>query len=248
MTDELLLLARDTAHGRTTATTHASRLRERTDADRVATAYYGTEPAHELASYSTDADRVYAVPLVASWSYAVTEGIPSGLAHLDATVHHCEPVGRNPAVTDALLDRIEAVAAESTPSVVLAGLGSSSLDRSDTVVETHAQRLRADGRFDAVTTAYLLQNPAVECARYNVSGHAVAAPVFVVETPASSEQIPAALDLDRGGLAYADPLGDHLAVTDAIYAEFQRLQAIDDTSVATTPVQPVATDGRGPVQ
>jgi sirohydrochlorin ferrochelatase len=107
-----------------------------------------------------------------------------------------------------------------------------------------------------VRSCYLLQNPAVECVRYNVeTPEAVAVPLFLARNEATDERIPAKLELDRGGIAYADPLGEHPGITDAIHAELERQRvlaggeesrgsALGTSSMRTR--RPVATDGEGP--
>lgn len=256
-TDALLLIGRETTGTQAVAETHAERLRARARVDSVHVATYEGEPVRELRAElsAIDADRTFAVPLCAAHTHETTAALPSALSFLPGEVHYCEPVGESPAVTEVLCERAEAlVPAAEDASLVLVGFGSSSKPYSRQTVEYHATRLREGTDYGEVTTCYLLQSPAVECARYSVSGErAVAVPLFVAESEATSEKIPEKLELDRGGLAYADPLGTHERVTDAIEAEVEKQRALTTrgresrTFEATLTVtrQPIATDGEG---
>jgi sirohydrochlorin ferrochelatase len=235
MTDTLLLVGR--AHTRETANRHAARLRERDVADRVRVETYDREPS-EL-DFEGDAD-TYVVPMAVAPDRDTTRGIPGALP----AARHCEPVGTSAAVTRALADRArEAVEPGEDASVALVAFGDTSMDEARRTTEKHAARLREDTGYGEVTTAYLLQNPAAECVRYNLGGdRAIAVPFFLAPCEETEEALPEKLELDRGGLAYADPLGDHEAVTDAIEAELSKARAIE---AGTAAVAPVATDGAG---
>lgn len=256
-TDALLLIGRETTGTRAVAETHAERLRARADVDSVHVATYEDEPARELRAdlSAIDAERTFAVPLCVAHTHETTRAVPSALSFVPGEVHYCEPVGRSPAITEVLRERATAqVPAREEASLVLVGFGSSSKPYSRQAVEYHATRLREGSDYGEVTTCYLLQSPAVECARYSVSGErAVAVPLFVAESVATGEEIPEKLELDRGGLAYADPLGTHERVTDAIEAELEKQRALATGGRAsgtfeatlTTTRRPVATDGEG---
>lgn len=233
MTDTLLLVGR--AHTRETAKRHATRLRDRGVADRVRVATYDREPS-EL-DVEADAD-TYVVPMAVAPDRDTTRGIPGALP----AARHCEPIGTSAAVTRALADRArETVEPGEDASVALVAFGDTSMEDARRTTEKHAARLREDSGYGEVTTAYLLQNPAAECVRYNLGGErAVAVPFFVAPCEETDEALPEKLELDRGGLAYADPLGTHEAVTDAIEAELSKARAIE---AGTAAVQPVATDG-----
>jgi len=140
---------------------------------------------------------------------------------------------------------------------VLAGFGSSSKPYHRQTANYHAARIRERTEYDAVTTCYLLQNPTVECARYDVdTGHAVAVPLFVAASEATETRIPEELELDRGGIAYADTLGTHDRLTDAIAAEVAKQRALATTNAGASALvdqlgrsaRPVATDGEGGVR
>lgn len=254
MSDALLLIARDTTQARDVVETHARRLRSSGVADAVRTAYYEHDPVHELGDEfaDVDAETVYALPTTLAHTYETTEDIPAALAECPGAVRYCEPIGRSPGVTGAIRER----AAERAPdadSLVLVGLGNSALPYGRQTVEYHASRLRDRGSYEEVVTCYLLQNPAVECARYNVTGdRPVAVPLFLAGSRATEQEIPRKLELDRGGLAYADALGTHPQITDAIRAEVETRRVLAEDArpasfeaTLTMRARPMATDGRG---
>lgn len=258
MTDEaLLLIGRRAGDARDVLETHAVRLEQRDGIDEVHVATYETEPARELREQlaGIDADHVYALPMCAAHTYDTTDGVPAALSYAPGEVHYCEPPGRSPAVTDLVVQQ----AAELSPagedvSLVLVGFGSSAKPYHRQTAEYHATRIRDQSEYEEVLTCYLLQNPAVECVRYNVScSHAVAVPLFLLRTEATEEEIPTKLELDRGGLEYGEPFGDHPRITDAIHAEVEKQRVLaterDASSfeaALTRTRQPVATDGEGP--
>jgi sirohydrochlorin ferrochelatase len=255
--DTLLLVCRD-HDGRTVTETHRERLRSRNVADEVAVASYEHEPVRELRDelQAIDADRVFAVPMSVAHSQVTTDAIPSALSYVPGTVEYCEPIGRSPAVTRAVFERATArVQAAADASLVLVGFGSSGTPFNRQAVEYHAARIRRQSAFGEVVPCYLMQNPAVECVRYNVTNdRAVATPLFVEPSAATDEEIPAKLELDRGGIEYADPLGDHRLVTDAIESELAKQRVLADAdqpapqsfeATLTAQSQPLATDGEG---
>ncbi|MES3518193.1 MAG: CbiX/SirB N-terminal domain-containing protein [Natronomonas sp.] len=243
MSDTLLLVGRK--HTRSVTETHAARLRDRDAADRVRVATYDREPAELDAGVG--GEDVYVVPMTVAPDRETIQGIPGAFP----SANHCEPVGTSPAVTQALTDRArEAIDSDAgigdttrDVSVGIVAFGDTSLSEPRGVTEQHADRLRDSGAFDTVATAYLLQNPAAECIRYNLTGDtAVVVPFFIAGCEETDDAIPERIELDRGGITYADPLGTHEAVTDAIESELARARAIGG---GTASVRPVATDGRG---
>ncbi|UPV73860.1 sirohydrochlorin chelatase [Halorussus limi] len=258
MTNEsILLIGRKDPHAREVYETHANRLRNRAGVDGVRVATYETEPVRELREtfVKIESDRVYAVPLTTAHTFDTTDGVPAALSYVPGEVRYCEPVGRSPAVTDVLAERAtEVVPARNDASLVLVSFGSSSKPYQRQTAEYHAARLNDQSDYDEVLTCYLLQNPTVECVRYNTSNsRTVAVPLFLTQSQATEEEIPAKLELDRGGIKYADPLGEHPRVTDAIHAEVekQRVLATSEDGPASFEAQlaqncrPVATDGEG---
>lgn len=262
MTSEsILLVARDTRNAGELLERHADRLARRGLVDDVAVVTYESEPIRELREpfERLDADTVYAVPMCAAHTHGTINGVPAALSYVPGGVHYCEPIGRSPAVTEVIHERAGAlVPAAEDASLVLVGFGSSSKPYHRQTTDYHAARLREQSAYGEVVTCYLLQNPAVECARYNVTNdRSVAVPLFLSRTEATERRIPEALELGRGGIEYADPVGSHPRITDAIHAEVekQRALAADDGAPAasfeaqlTRTRRPVATDGEGPPQ
>lgn len=256
-TESILLLGRESRGTDEVLATHADRLARRSDATDIVTATYEQEPVRELRETveAIDTDTVYAVPMCAAHTYDTVNDIPAVLSYATGDVRYCEPVGQSPAVTDVLAERAESeVSPGADASLVLVGFGSGSQPYNKQTTDYHASRLRERSAYDAVLTCYLLQNPAVECVRYNVqTSRAVAVPLFVARSEATESRIPEQLELGRGGMAYADPLGEHPRVTDAVLAEVekQRSLAADAAdnrgfeATLTDDQRPVATDGEG---
>jgi sirohydrochlorin ferrochelatase len=254
MTDEtLLLIGRETPHGREVMETHARRLRDRAAVETVRVVTYESDPERELrgAIDTGMADRAFAIPMVAAHTRETETDVPRALRGLDAAVEYVDPVGRSPAVTEELADRARAALAPAgDTSIILAGFGSSSLPYQRRTAEYHAERLLAETDYDEVEPSFLLQNPAMECARYTVSNdRVVAVPLFFAHGPATRERIPEELDIDRGGIAYAEPLGDHPRLTDVLHGALEKRRVLAESSDATpaagTASNPVATDGDG---
>ncbi|MFB6220887.1 MAG: CbiX/SirB N-terminal domain-containing protein [Halolamina sp.] len=254
--DTLLLIGRASTATTAVLDRQAERLDRRGVVDDVRVATYDAEPVRELKAEfrALAADRVFAVPAVVAHSYETTDAIPAALSYVPGEVCYCEPLGGSPNITDALVERAaDHYEPAEDVSLVLVGLGSSSKPFPEQAVEHHAARIRESAAFGEVVSSYLMQNPAVECVRYNVTNErAVAVPVFVTPSTATTERIPAKLELDRGGMAYADVLGDHPEVTDAIHATVERRRVLadeggthsfEDSLVESS--QPVATDGEG---
>jgi len=254
--DTLLLIGRDTGRARGVYETHAARLRDRDVADSVQVVTYGTEPGRDLreAVAGLDGDRTYAVPMCVAHTHETIEAVPRALSTLE-NVQYCEPIGRSPAITRAVLDRAaEKREIDPSTTLVLVGLGNTTGGYHREVAEYHASHADERSAFAGVQTCYLLQNPAVECVRYNVpTESATAVPLFVAACAATEEQIPAKLELDRPGLAYADPLGTHPGVTDAVHDRLETTRALAESTAEprsfeatlTGSSRPLATDGEG---
>lgn len=227
---------------------HADRLRNANIVDTVTTATYELEPESELRETLSDVrgDQIYAVPICFAHTHETLKDIPRALKRLSGEVQYCDPIGKHQTVTEAIRSR--AVAASDADALILVALGNSRDSYARTAAKSHAARLRAG--FDEVRTTYLLQSPAVECARYTLEAdHAVACPLFVSECEATRDRIPEQLELHRGGIDYAEPFGAHDAVTDAISVAVERARANSEPSTPSPDIvanaDPVATDGRG---
>lgn len=256
--DALVLIGRDGTHETTTLETHADRIEARGTVDAAHVVTYSEEPVRELRAdlQSMAADTLFVLPAALAHSHETTEVLPRVFPHLDGDVRYCEPIGRTPVVTDLVADRAaEAVPATADTTLVLVGQGNSSQSYHRQMTEYHAQRVADRATYADVVTCYLLQNPAVECVRYNVdTERAVAVPLFLTENETTTDRIPAKLELDRGGVAYADPLGESRLVTEAIHREITRQRALDDSAGSPSfeaelaeNARSVATDGEGPL-
>lgn len=254
--DALILIAREGTQDLETLRTHAVRLERREIVDAVHVAAYAEEPVRELRKgfEAIDADRTFVLPACIAHSHGTIDAVPAALSYLDCDVRYCEPIGRSPTLTDLVVERASTHLEPEGTTLVLVGLGSSSLPYHRQTSEYHGARIREGSSYDDVVTCYLLQNPAVECARYNVqTERAVAVPLFLTRNETTDERIPTKLELDRGGIVLADPLGEDRRVTDAIHAEVvkQRVLADENESPATFEGslagrrQPMATDGEG---
>lgn len=256
--DSILLIGRDTRNAHEVLETHADRLGRRAVVDDVEVATYGSEPGRELrdACERLTAETVYAVPMCAAHDHETINGVPAALSYVPGDVHYCEPLGGSPAVTDVIAERgAELVPPSEDVSLILVGFGSSSKPYHRQTTDYHAARLREQSNYGEVVTCYLLQNPAVECVRYNTTkARSVAVPLFLTRTEATERRIPEGLKLARGGIEYADPLGEHPRLTDAIHAEVEKQRALahgDASPSASFEAQltrtrrPVATDGEG---
>ncbi|MFB6192603.1 MAG: CbiX/SirB N-terminal domain-containing protein [Haloarculaceae archaeon] len=257
-TESILLIGRRTRNAHEVFGAHADRLGRRGVVDDVEVATYESEPIRELKSEleGIAADTVYAVPMCVAHSHDTVDRVPAALSYVSGDVHYCEPLGGSPAVTEVLAERgARLMPASDDASLVLVGFGSSSKPYHRQTADYHAARLREQSGYAEVLTCYLLQNPTVECVRYNTStDRSVAVPLFVTRTEATESRIPEELELARGGIEYADPLGAHPRITDAVHAEVEKQRALagDDAASAasfearlTRTQRPVATDGDG---
>lgn len=259
--DLLVLIGREGTHDPTTLRTHANRLERRGAVDAVHVATYAEEPVRELRAElrTLSADRFFVLPATVAHSRETTDVLPGTFRSLAGTVRYCEPIGRSPTLTRLIVQRAsEHVDPGADVTLVLVGQGNSSQPYNRQMAEYHATRIEAESDYADVVPCYLLQNPAVECVRYNVStSNAVACPLFLTSNETTESRIPAKLELDRGGIAYADPFGDHPLVTDAIHGELDRQRvfaaaessnpaSFEDTLVQRH--QSVATDGEGMIR
>lgn len=257
MTDDtVILIGREGTQARETLGTHAARLAHRGVVDAVEVVTYAEEPIRELGPQfeAIAAERSFVLPMCFAHSHETTDAIPAALSYLSSEVRYCEPIGRSPALTDLITRRASThLEPSDETTLVLVGLGSSSQPYYRQTAEYHAARIREGAVYADVVTCYLLQNPAAECARYNVrTDRAVAVPLFLTRNETTAERIPTKLELDRGGIAYADPFGEHSRVTDAIHAEVERQRVFADDDGSTSfenalarERRPVATDGEG---
>lgn len=251
--DTLVLVGRKGTQNRGTLRSHADRLERRGSVDTACVVTYAEEPVRELlAQFETiEAERLFVLPTCVAHSHDTIDAIPAALSTFDREIHYCEPFGRSPALTELVVERASSRLDPENTTLVLVGLGSGSLPYHREMVEHHAARLRSRSIHEAVVTCYVLQNPAVECVRYNVpTDRAVAVPLFLSRNEITSEEIPEKLELDRGGIEYAAPFRDDRRVTDAIHAEIARQRVLADSENRRKPSpsplpHPLVTDGEG---
>jgi len=258
ISETLLLIGRQRHNARDVLAVHADRLAQRDVVDDVVVATYESEPVRELRNRieGIEGDRVYVLPTCAAHTHETIAEVPAALSYLSGDVRYCEPLGGSPVVSEIIEEKATALAPASPDvSLILVGFGSSSKPYHRQMAEYHATRLQEHTDYADVLTCYLLQNPAVECVRYNVpTERAVAVPLFVTQSTATETRIPEELELARGGIEYADPLGTHQRLTDAIEAECCKQRALAPAD-GSRPVsfegtlaasrRPVATDGEG---
>ncbi|PSP93182.1 cobalamin biosynthesis protein CbiX [Halobacteriales archaeon QS_4_62_28] len=258
--DTLLIVGRGTGRARASFETHAERLRNRSVAGTIETATYEHEPGRELRDTlaGIDTEQTYVVPMCLAHSRTTIDAIPSALDRIDGTVTYCEPIGRNPVMTRAILDRARSATADpANAGIALVGFGSSGTPYHQQAARYHAERIERQSDFADVTTCFLLQNPTVECVRYTVDAErTVAVPLFFAPSSATETEIPQKLELSRGGIDYATPLSTHEHVTDAIEVEVEKQRAIETTATGphsfeatlTGQRRALATDGEGPIR
>jgi sirohydrochlorin ferrochelatase len=259
--DTLVLVGQEGTHARETLATHADRIARRGAVDAAHAVTYAEEPGRELRERfrSLPEGVVYVLPASLAHSRETTDVLPRTFPAFDGSVRYCEPIGQSPALTRRIIDQATAaVEPRRDATLVLVGQGNSSLPYNRQMTEYHASRIAEETAYSDVVTCYLLQNPAVECVRYNVSTpNAVAIPLFLTENETTATRIPSKLELDRGGITYGDPFGDHPLVTDAIQGELDRQRAFA-TEESDRPDsfenelvqrhQSVATDGEGAIR
>jgi sirohydrochlorin ferrochelatase len=239
MTAELILLiGRTMRNGHEILETHANRLSRRAAVDNVEIATHEGEPTHELKEKfeQISADKIYVVPMCLAHSHATVNSIPAALRYVSGNIHYCEPLGQSPAVTKVLKEKAENLTPVSDDaSLILVGFGSSSMPYQRETIDYHAARLRKQSRYEEVSTCYLLQDPTVECVRYNLTKNkAVVVPVFLARSEATEHRIPDKLELRYGNIEYADPLGKHPRITDAIHAEIKKQRTLSADDVGST--------------
>ena len=256
MTDDaLLLVGRDAGDAHEVYERHADRLRQRMVAESVRVVTYTEDPQRQVrdALSTVPEGRTFAVPMCMAHTHETTDSLPAAFSTVDTEVQYCEPVGRSPSMTRAIVERAaDCGSANPGTSLVLVGLGNSTGGYHREVTEYHAAHAREHTDYNEVVSCYLVQNPAVECVRYNISSEsAVAVPLFVASNPATEEQIPTKLELGRGGISYADPLGPHPHVTEAIVDRFETRRVLADSTPSPSSFEaalaetarPLATDG-----
>jgi sirohydrochlorin ferrochelatase len=254
-----MLVDRQAARTERTTESRAERLRDQNVVETaVIERFDGANGEQRTDEYGELNDEVVCVMLMTAARTTETERVLPSVATAVANSSVLrDPIGRNPAVTgifsNLATDHVEPSA---DASLLLVGLGSSSLPRQRRAVEYHQRRLAARTDFGDVTAAYLLQNPAIECAPYDAaSDDVVAVPVVVTPPEVTREAIPNRLDPDHTDIAYTDLLDAYPQLTDVIRAELTEQHVFESRTaesrsaaiegVVDDSARLVATDGRG---
>lgn len=246
----LILMGRRMTRSDRTIETHAERLRKRDVAETVRIKRYDDERgiiADGKGSAIKDEDYsgedVFLLPMIVAETNAMTHAIRAVAAGTGSPII-CDPIGRSPAVADIIADRAsKRIEPAADTSLVLVGLGSSVLPHQHQTLRSHETRLRERTAYGEVRSCYLLQDPTVECLRYNVSNEQIViVPVFFSSCVATAEEIPAKIDLDfdRSDIEYTEPIGTHPRITDAIHAEVARQHIL---KTAVSDLKPAAIEG-----
>lgn len=251
----LLLAGRHTDGPNQAIERHAERLRDRDIAASVQVVHYDRTHAIDgdgTALSRTDApddEEVFLLPALMTNTRGAEHAMRAIATSIPNPVCVCDPVGRVPTVSRLLLEHAEEAAqpSEST-ALVLVGFGSDSAPGSRRTLECHERRLRERSDYGDVSSCYLLQDPTVECVRYNVSGRRmVVVPAFVSPGPAIRTEIRAKIRDDRGRVAYAEPIGTHPLLTDAMHAAVAKQYVLTTRDSDVPPPATTADGSRGRV-
>lgn len=193
---------------------HADRLRSRGSFGAVRPAFWKEQPSLAEVLGTVEADAVYVVPLLTSEGYFAERVFPRELGLVEASsadagsIVYTEPVGTHGRLRDVVVDRVRTVTAGTVEAgdiaVALVGHGTERHERSADATASHADRLRADGRYAAVEAVFLDQAPSVASLpeRFAVTD-VVVVPVFVSNGHHVRRDIPEAIGLPADG----DPFG-----------------------------------------
>jgi len=246
----LLLVGRHTNGSSQALEVHAERLRDRDIAASVRVAHY--DRTHAIDGDGTalsktgalDDGEVFLLPVLMTNTRGAEHAVRAIATSIPNSVCVCDPIGRVPAVSRLLLERAaETAQPTEDTALVLVGFGSGSAPGSRETLKYHERRLRKRSDYADVRSCYLLQDPAAECVRYNVSRRRmVVVPAFVSPGPAIRTEIRAKIRDDRGRVAYAEPIGTHSLLTDAMYAAVAK-QYIVNTRDGDVPPPPTTVGG-----
>lgn len=160
---------------------------------------------------------VFLVPNFISEGYFTRQVIPRELELTGAITyrengqrwHYCEPVGNHPAMTELLLARARAVAAQADPTetaLFIVGHGTALNDNSALAAKREAERIRTRGIYADVFNAYMEEPPLIaDWDKLTSAHHVVVVPFFIADGLHSFEDIPALLGLPRATAFAANP-------------------------------------------
>ncbi|MFC7045939.1 DR2241 family protein [Halobacteriaceae archaeon GCM10025711] len=190
---------------------HARRLRAWSAFDEVRAALLFGDPSLRDVLRTVAADDVYVVPLFMSAGFFVDEVLPRELADWSGTVTCTDPVGTHDAVTDLVVSRAMAALDDADPAEVTLGVvghGTSRNPDSADAVRGHVERIRDDGRFAAVRSAFLDDDPGVGTLFDRTpTDRLVVVPLFAADGLHSRRDVHAALATADDRVQVADAVG-----------------------------------------
>lgn len=200
---------------------HAQNLRDRRLFGEVLEAFWLEEPRLSRLWERVTFDLVIIVPVFIGEGYFTSQAIPEtlglrlpGMATFDRSqllhgrrVHYCEPVGSHPAMTEALLNRANAVLREfpgqpaaslRESTLIIGGHGTSRNDRSRTSIEHQVQLIRERHVVADVQPAFLEEEPRFADWPDTVrTRDVVVVPFFISDGLHTMEDIPVLLGLQE---------------------------------------------------
>jgi sirohydrochlorin cobaltochelatase len=113
---------------------------------------------------------------------------------------YCEPVGNHESMTDLLLDRAREVAPgvpEAETSLLIVGHGTGLNDNSAVAAKQQAEKIRALGRYAAVSNAYMEEAPLIsDWDKLTDTPNVVVVPFFISDGLHSYQDIPVLLGIE----------------------------------------------------
>lgn len=202
---------------------HAAEIRRRGIFAEVACCFWKEEPSLRDALHFFQGpaiEDVYVVPNFISEGYFTQTVIPRELELEGRETErangqiwkYCEPVGNNPAMTELLLARAQAVAPgvpECKASLLIVGHGTSLNDNSALAAKREVEKIRTRGKYAAVLNVYMEEAPLVaDWAKLTNSPHVIVVPFFISDGLHSDEDIPVLLGIERSSPGALSDLGE----------------------------------------
>jgi sirohydrochlorin cobaltochelatase len=241
---------------------HAAAIRRRGHFRNVQCAFWKEEPSLRDALFLFDPKEihhVYVVPNFISEGYFTQTVIPRELELTGALTRrangqiweYCEPVGKNPSMTELLLDRARKVASGIPPSetsLLIVAHGTDLNENSAVAAKREAEKIRARGEYKTVLNVYMEEAPFIsDWKTLTTTRTVVVVPFFISDGLHSYEDIPVLLGIakERGSaglpageifrrnpyqigdrsLFYAPSLGTDPRFADIIVAQTRRMDA-----------------------
>lgn len=204
---------------------HAAEIRRRNVFADVQCAFWKEEPSLRDALFLFDPEsirEVYVVPNFISEGYFTMTVVPREL-ELNGRIttrpngqiwKYCEPVGNHALMTQLLLKRARDVApgaAEAETSLLIVAHGTDLNENSAVAAKREAEKIRALGKYAAVSNVYMEEPPLVsDWRKLTTTPNVVVVPFFISDGLHSYEDIPrlmgiAARDPERSAAALNDP-------------------------------------------